>query len=100
MISDLSTKLKELRKGNNLTRKQVAQRIGVSESTIGMYENGSRQPTLENLRKIAHLYKTTTDYLLDCEPTDSETLSLFGLCEEEKIYIRNLSEYFLKLKHK
>lgn len=100
MISDLSTKLKELRKSSNLTRKQVAQRIGVSESTIGMYESGSRQPTLENLRKIAHLYKTTTDYLLDCEPADNETLSLFGLCEEEKIYIKSLSEYFLKQKHK
>ena len=55
MISDLSIKLKELRKSSNLSRKQAAERIGVSESTIGMYENESRQPTLENLRKISHI---------------------------------------------
>lgn len=100
MIPHLSNKLKELRKSCNLTRSQVAKRIGVSESTIGMYESGNRQPTLENLRKLAHLYKTTTDYLLDCETSDSETLSLFGLYEEEKRLIRSLVKYFQKLKHK
>ena len=100
MIPNLGIKLKELRKSNNLTRKQASTRLGVSESTIGMYENGSRQPTLENLRKIANLYKTTTDYLLDCEHIDKETLSLFGLCEEEKLFIRSLKEYFLNTKRK
>lgn len=100
MIPHLSSKLKELRKSRNLTRSQVAKRIGVSESTIGMYESGSRQPTLENLRKLAHLYKTTTDYLLDCEPNDSETLSLFGLHEEEKKIIKSIADYFRKIKHK
>lgn len=100
MIPHLSSKLKELRRSCNLTRSQVARRIGVSESTIGMYESGSRQPTLENLRKLAHLYKTTTDYLLDCESSAGGTLSLFGLCEEEKKLVESLVIYFLKLKHK
>lgn len=100
MVPNLSTRLKELRRSCNLTRKQAAERIGVAESTIGMYESGSRQPTLENLRKLANLYKTTTDYLLDCEPTNVETISLIGLCEEEKIFIKSLAKYFLKQKHK
>lgn len=100
MVANLSTRLKESRRSCNPTRKQAAERIGVAESTIGMYESGGRQPTLENLRKIASLYRTTTDYLLDCEPADIEMLSLSGLCVEEKMFIKSLAEYFHKQKHR
>lgn len=79
MIQGLDKRLLTSRGNSNLSRKQVAERIGVTESLIGLYESGSRQPSLTTLIKLSALYKVTTDYLLGCEPTPSNTISLTGL---------------------
>jgi len=47
-----------------LTQDDIAKIIGVQPSTIGMYEQGKRQPDNEKLTKIANVLETTTDYLL------------------------------------
>jgi len=47
-------KLREMRKTrSNLTMKELGALIGVSESAVGYYETGKRQPSLEMLSKIA-----------------------------------------------
>lgn len=79
MIPDLYKKLHISRINSELTRSQVSQRIGVSESIIGLYESGNRQPSLENLVKLAKLYNVSIDYLLGNEINNNESLSLSGL---------------------
>lgn len=79
MIRGLDKRLQISRINSNLTRKQVAELINVSESLIGLYENGTRQPSLSSLIKLASIYKVSTDYLLGCETTDSKLISLDGL---------------------
>lgn len=54
----------ELRKLNRFTQREVAQRLGVSQPSYIRYENGSAEPTLENLVKIADLYDVSVDFLL------------------------------------
>ena len=83
MISGLPERLKNLRKIKNLSRKQVAERIGVSEALIGFYESGARQPSLYALIKLSSLYNVSTDYLLGCKPPESPSVSLNGLSEEQ-----------------
>ena len=83
MIQGLSTRLHSTRINCNLSRKQVAELIGCSESLIGLYESGSRQPSLSALMKLASLYKVSTDYLLGCETADAGTLSLSGLTSKQ-----------------
>jgi len=46
MVKDLGNKLKTLRVKNQLSRKQVADLVGVSVSTIGLYESSERLPSL------------------------------------------------------
>ena len=46
MIQGLAKRLQIARINKELSRKQTAERIGVSESLIGLYESGSRQPSL------------------------------------------------------
>lgn len=75
MITGLAKRLVIARANTGLSRKQIAERIGVTESTIGLYESGNRQPSLENLMKLASIYKVTTDYLLGCEPSAIDALS-------------------------
>ena len=83
MIRGLDKRLQISRINSNLTRKQVAELINVSESLIGLYESGSRQPSLSSLIKLASIYKVSTDYLLGCEIADSKQLSLDGLNEKQ-----------------
>lgn len=54
----------ELRKLNHFTQREVAQRLGISQPSYIRYENGSAEPTLENLVKIADLYDVSVDFLL------------------------------------
>lgn len=83
MLENLGDKLKTLRVNQNLSRKQVAERVGVSLSMIGLYETGERQPSLTAIVKLASLYKVSADYLLGCEIQSKDSLSLAGLDEKQ-----------------
>ena len=56
---ELGTKLRELRREQNWTQSQVAQRTGRTASVVSAYENGIRQPSYEVLIKLARLYITS-----------------------------------------
>ncbi len=55
--------LRLLRKRNNLTQRQLADTLGVSESRIGMYERCQREPDFEMLEAIADYFNVDMDYL-------------------------------------
>lgn len=57
-------RLKELRVDGDLKQSELAKIIGVSSSTIGMYEQGRRFADQETLSKIAECFNVSTDYLL------------------------------------
>ncbi len=57
-------RLAELRTLNKLTQKEVAERLGISQPSYIRYENGSAEPTLENLIKLADLFDVSLDDLL------------------------------------
>lgn len=50
-------KLAEIRRENGLTQAQLAKKMGVSEATIGFYENGRTNPPDENVDKICVILK-------------------------------------------
>ncbi len=83
MIQGLDKRLQISRINCNLTRKQVAELVGVSESLIGLYESAARQPSLSTLVKLATQYHVTTDYLLGFETVNQDTLSLTGLTSKQ-----------------
>lgn len=60
-------RLKELRLENNLTLKELASLIGVSDIAISRWENRLRIPNIESLIAIAKFFKVSTDYLLGLE---------------------------------
>lgn len=57
-------RLRSLRKKRGWTMKELGERLGVAESTISLYESGSRSPRPEVLHRMADLLEVTTDYLL------------------------------------
>ena len=60
-------KLRYLRKKQNYSMKKLGEIIGVSESTISLYENGHRQPDFNTLIKLADYFNVTVDYLIGRE---------------------------------
>jgi transcriptional regulator with XRE-family HTH domain len=100
-----STRLSTLRKQRGLTQEALADLIGITKTQIYRYENGTSQPTLEVIKKLAVTLCVTSDQLVfeehERQPDDSLLLLMEGvsrLDSEEKFVIRELVEGIL-LKH-
>lgn len=63
-MGDFKTVFKELRLASGLSQDEMAKKLGVSRSTIGMYETGARKPDSDMLEKIADMFNLDIDYLL------------------------------------
>ena len=59
--------LRQLRLSQNMNQYDFANAIGVSRSTIGMYETGKREPDFETLEIIADYFNVTMAYLIGDE---------------------------------
>ena len=75
MIKDLSYRLTEMRNMHGYSQTQVARIVGVSHDSISSYERGFREPPLDVLIKLAHLYRVSTDYLLGISKNKSIDMS-------------------------
>lgn len=56
--------LKEIRTKNNVSQIKLAAAIGVSRSTIAMWETGGSQPDNDNLLLLANYFDVSIDFLL------------------------------------
>ena len=103
--------IKDLRKSNGFSAKDLAEKINFSNSIVYDWEKGRAQPNIETLQKLADVFECSIDYLVGREddlgnvnvhgaelpPAEQEILSLFrslGPFEREAILIqmRALSE--------
>lgn len=99
-------RLRLLRKKYGVTQQTLADALNLSSSTIGMYEQGRRDPDTETICALAKFFGVTTDYLLGISETPKysfkpESLSL--LCEIEELSDSSkeyLREYIRLLKLK
>lgn len=62
--NSLGNKLRNLRVKAGLTQAQLADKLNISASTIGMYEQGRREPDNRTLSKLCLELGTSGDYLL------------------------------------
>lgn len=109
------TMLKKIRIAKNMSQKEIASMIGITQQAYANYENDKRQPDIETIKKLASIFNVTTDYLL-CkddpkpEPPQSPTMKKFivlarkaaNMTEKEHQafveFIENSAETFIKLK--
>lgn len=78
---DFSENLKALRKGRNLTQKELGAKVGLSKAVVSKYENGMGYPTFDVLIRIAQFFGVTTDYLLGV--AGSKTVDVSKLTESQ-----------------
>lgn len=60
----LSKRIKLLRLNNELTQKELSDKLGLTPKMISFYELGDRVPPPDVLEKLADIFHVTTDYLL------------------------------------
>ena len=54
-------KLSYYREKNNLTQRELAQKLKVSNASIAMWETSQRNPTLRKARQISQFFKTSIE---------------------------------------
>lgn len=57
-------KLRETRMNRKITQQKIADAAGISLRTYQKYEQGTREPDLNMLVKLADVLEVPTDYLL------------------------------------
>lgn len=57
-------RLKQLRESTKTSQHQLAMVLGVSQSTVGMWESGKNLPSVTTLMELADYFGCSTDYLL------------------------------------
>ena len=84
MVVMFAKTLKTLRKENDTTQCELAEKLGVKQSTVSSWEIGRSRPTFEQLVEISNIFGTSTDYMLGKSNgennfvyTDSKTLQTF-----------------------
>lgn len=69
----ISSRIKELRTGLNLTQSQFADSLNISTVSISSYETGAKTPSLDMIINIARKYNISLDWL--CGLSDIKSLS-------------------------
>ena len=86
----LGSRLKYLRKLENITQQQLATALGIAKSTVSMYENGQREPDFETLEAIADYFNVdmrtffpnneavpSASNIIALSPNEDEFLSIY-----------------------
>ena len=63
-MNKFKDRLKEIRLEKEMTRKQLADVLFVSERLISYWENGKRECNFDTLIRLADIFNITIDYLL------------------------------------
>lgn len=60
----LSSRIMLLRRAMGLSQLQLAQKLSISPSTLGMYEQSRRTPSLDLLISMSQIFNVSLDYLI------------------------------------
>lgn len=85
--------LAELRQNSNLTQKELAKILNITDKAYWSYESGRTEPNIETLVKIADYFDVSLDYL--CGRQNKNLIFIDSLSDKKKELInmiRDLSE--------
>lgn len=100
-IRSTLTLLRELREDHDLTQREVAEFLGVSQQQYSQYEIGSVELPLRHFFRLAEFFDVSSDYLMgriDCPKSNSlQNVYVTSNCSSEKLLSDVLS---LDMKHR
>ena len=96
-LIDISSRLTELRETKGLTKKQLADQLGIAPSLISEYEASTKLPSVNMIIRLAHYYHVSTDYILGYSQKLEEEafyIEAKGLTLKQREAVENLLEAF------
>ncbi len=104
----LGQRIAAMRRHCGMSQAELAKKMGVSPSAVGMYEQGRREPSLEGVVTLCGIFGVSADYMLTGKPLtkqDSTVLkdTLFSaaqraqarqLCRQERLTGEELGVLF------
>ena len=81
----LGQRIALLRRQAGLSQAELAVRMGISASAVGMYEQGRREPSVDALVALSEIFQVSTDYLLTGRITDPREAGTLQKLLEEKV---------------
>lgn len=91
----IGKRIKELRNKYKYTQTELADKVGVTKSTVAAYENDSRLPSYDVLIKMANVFKTSVDSLL-LSRSEEQIIDVSGLNPHQISILETLINYFRK----
>lgn len=87
-MNDFRRKVVALLNKNNMTQRELADRVGITEASLSRYIRGNRIPKGTVISNIANALHTTTDYLLGSEAKENEPYSI-----DQNIILKSIVYY-------
>ena len=82
-------RIKKLRKSKDVTQRELAERLGISEQAVSKWEKNLSNPSTKNLLQIAKIFGVSITYFYQSEESQSKKLvresGMSSLCELYKI---------------
>lgn len=72
----LGARIAALRREAGMNQAELAKKLKISASAVGMYEQGRREPSADMLVTIAEAFHVSVDYLLTGNPAEQERTEL------------------------
>ncbi len=94
-MAKFSIRLKALRAEKEISQQELANIIGVSKSSINMYERGEREPSFETLESVADYFNVDMDYLMGRQDIPRK----IDLSHFKTDFVSDMSHYFKLTDH-
>jgi Predicted transcriptional regulator len=101
-MGNFATTLRQLREQAGLTQAELAEKLGVRQSAVSMYESGAREPNLTTIKEIADFFEVDMNRMHGGGTTSTEldefSFALYGearqLTDENKEKLLEMARFF------
>ena len=83
----LGPRIAALRRSAGISQSELAQKLKISPSAVGMYEQGRREPALDILAAMAEIFGVTIDFLVTGKAVSTEEESRLNELLMERVNI-------------
>ena len=92
----------KLRKQKNMTQKELADKINVTDKAVSKWERGKGIPDIVNLEELANVFGITIVELINSGKDNADADKNYADCEEEKrelaLYKEEIEKYNMRRK--
>ncbi len=83
----IGLRIATLRRHAGMSQAELAEKLKISTSAVGMYEQGRREPSLDTLIAIGELFDVSIDFLVTGKASDSRDRERLDMMLQERIQV-------------